>query len=421
MQRHLVQRSVMPSSLRQKTLIKRAVIERTERKRAVMKKIILFVGLMMTNSLFASTPIIPAPPQLAAEGYLLIDASTGKILVDHNSKQRLPPASLTKIMTSYVAAGAIEQGTIGLKDSVDVSIKAWKMEGSRMFIQEGTQVLVENLLRGIIIQSGNDASVAIAEHIAGSEESFVDVMNQRAARLGMMDTHFMNVTGLPNEDHYTTASDLAKLTIALIENFPGHYSLYSEKYFTYNDIRQANRNSLLWRDNSVDGVKTGHTNAAGYCLVASAERDGMRLVSVVMGAGSERARATESQKLLTYGFRYFETVPLYVGSESLSKVRIWGGSHGSINLGLAEDALVTIPRGARENLAAHMDITNQIHAPLSKGQKLGTLTVLMDDETILNEPLIALNAVAEAGFFSSLWDTIVLFFLQLSGGDPLSL
>ena len=387
----------------------------------INRAIILVVGLMLANTLLASTPIIPAPPQLAAEGYLLIDANTGKILVDHNSKQRLPPASLTKIMTSYVAASVIEQGTIGLKDSVNISVKAWKMEGSRMFIQEGTQVLVENLLRGIIIQSGNDASVAIAEHIAGSEEAFVDVMNQRAIGLGMVDTNFMNVTGLPDEDHYTTASDLAKLTIAMIKNFPAHYKLYSEKYFTYNDIRQPNRNSLLWRDNSVDGVKTGHTDAAGYCLVASAERDGMRLVSVVMGAGSERTRATESQKLLTYGFRYFETVPLYVGAESLSKVRIWGGSHGSINLGLAEDALVTIPRGARENLAAHMDITNEIQAPLSKGQKLGTLTVMMDDEMILNEPLVALNAVEEAGFFSSLWDTIALFFLRLSGGDPLEI
>lgn len=388
----------------------------------MMQRILsLLISSMVGSCLFASEPIIPAPPQLAAEGYLLIDATTGTTLVEFNSNQRLPPASLTKIMTSFVAATAIERGTVSLRDSVDVSVKAWRMEGSRMFIQEGTKVSFENLLRGIIIQSGNDASVAMAEHISGSEKAFVDVMNQQASRLGMVDTNYVNATGLPSENHYTTAVDLAKLSVALINRFPGHYSLYSEKYYTYNNIRQANRNSLLWRDNTVDGVKTGHTDSAGYCLVASAKRGGMRLISVVMGTSSEAARATESQKLLTYGFRYYETVPLYARGESLKKVRVWGGSHNSINLGLSEDVVVTIPRGAQDDLEAHMEIGAEIHAPLSDGQQLGTLTILRNEEELLNIPLLALNAVEEAGFFSRMWDAVSLFFLQLFGGDPLRL
>lgn len=381
----------------------------------------LFVSLMMPNAIWASEPIIPAPPQLAAQGYLLIDAVTGTVLVEHNSKQRLPPASLTKIMTSFVVATEIERGTISLRDSVDISVNAWRMEGSRMFIQEGTQVTVEDLLRGIVVQSGNDASVALAEHISASESAFVDVMNQHAARLGMVDTNFVNATGLPDENHYTTASDLARLTIVLIERFPEHYKLYSEKYFTYNNIRQPNRNSLLWRDNTVDGVKTGHTEAAGYCLVASAQRDGMRLVSVIMGTSSEQARATESQKLMTYGFRYYETVRLYSSDESLKKVRVWRGSHSSINIGLENNIVVTIPRGAREYLAAHMELSAEILAPLSKGQNLGRLTVRMNEEVLLSVSLVALNAVAEAGFVSRIWDEIALFFLQLFGGDPLEI
>ena len=375
--------------------------------------------MFIIGSCFAAEPIIPSPPQLAAKGYLLIDATTGEVIVEHNAQQRLPPASLTKIMTSYVAANEISKGTVALDDQVNISVKAWKMGGSRMFIQEGTQVSVQDLLRGIIIQSGNDASVAMAEHIAGSEESFVDVMNQHARRLGMNDTNFMNATGWPDENHYTTAKDLSKVTLALIENYPEHYKIYAEKYFTYNDIRQPNRNALLWRDNTVDGVKTGHTEAAGYCLVASAERNGMRLLSVVMGTGSESARAGESQKLLTYGFRYFETVPLYAADNVLKKVRVWSGTHGSIGLGISEDVVVTIPRGARDNLAAKMEIDKEIHAPLAAGQQLGELTVMMNDDQLVRIPLVALNAVDEAGFFSRIWDSLALFFLKIFGGDPL--
>ena len=367
----------------------------------------------------ASDPIIPAPPQLAASAYLLIDARTGKVLVDHNSGQRLPPASLTKIMTSYVSAFELQKGTISLSDEVPVSIKAWRMKGSLMFIQEGTKVKLEDILRGIIIQSGNDASVAIAEHIAGSEDAFADLMNQHALRLGMLDTNFVNATGWPHEDHYTSARDLANLTGVLIERFPEHYKIYSEKTFTYNEISQRNRNKLLFRDKTVDGVKTGHTEAAGYCLVTSALRNGMRLIAVVMGASSESARATESQKLLTYGFRYYETVDLYAGDESLRKVRVWGGKHSSINLGLAEDVVVTIARGARDNLTANLEIDSEIHAPLKKGQELGSLTVTVGSDETVKRPLVALNSVEEAGFFSRLWDTINLFFLKIFGGDPL--
>lgn len=367
----------------------------------------------------ASDPIIPAPPQLAASAYLLIEATTGEVLVDFNSDQRLPPASLTKIMTSYVAASELERGTISKADMVSISVRAWRMQGSRMFIQEGTKVKLDDLLRGIIIQSGNDASVALAEHIAGSEEAFAGLMNQHALRLDMMDTNFVNATGWPDENHYTSARDLAKLAIALINFHPEHYKIYSEKTFTFNDITQRNRNSLLFRDHTVDGVKTGHTDAAGYCLVSSAMRNGMRLVSVVMGANSESSRSTESQKLLTYGFRYFETVNLYESDVSLRKVRVWGGTHQSINLGLIEDVVLTIPRGSRDNLMANVEINQEIHAPLQKGQQLGSLTIA--GGTSLSKPLVALNAVEEAGFFSRLWDTLSLFFLKMFSGDPLAL
>ncbi len=370
---------------------------------------------------FASPAIIPAPPQLAAEGYLLVDAATGKALVEFNAEQRLPPASLTKIMTSYVAAQELERGTVNLDDEVEISVKAWRMEGSRMFIREGTRVRLEDLLRGIVIQSGNDASVAVAEHIAGSEEAFTDVMNQYAQRLGMKDTHFMNSTGLPDENHYTTASDLVKLTAELINSFPEHYKMYAEKSFTYGDIRQPNRNRLLMRDNSVDGVKTGHTEAAGYCLVASAVRGDMRLISVVMGAASEEARAVESQKLLTYGFRYFETAPLYRADESLKHVRVWGGQHESVHLGLSEDLTLTIPKGSRSELEAQIEVQPEVHAPLKKGDRLGSLTVNIPEGESFSVAIEALNDVNESGFLSRLWDSVVLFITKLFGGNPLSL
>jgi len=378
-----------------------------------------FLAIYLSVAHAASDPIIPAAPQLAASAYLLVEATTGKVLVDFNSDQRLPPASLTKIMTSFAAASELQRGTIAQSDMVPISVKAWRMQGSRMFIQEGTKVKLDNLLRGIVIQSGNDASVAMAEHIAGSEEAFADLLNQHAIRLGMLDTNFVNATGWPDENHYTSAKDLATLTIALINRFPEHYKIYSEKTFTFNGITQRNRNSLLFRDNTVDGLKTGHTDAAGYCLVSSAMRNGMRLVSVVMGANSSSSRATESQKLLTYGFRYFETVNLYKRDVSLRKVRVWGGTHKSINLGVEADVVLTIARGSRANLVANVEINQEIHAPIQKGQQLGSLTIT--GASSISSPLVALNAVEEAGFFSRLWDTLNLFFLKMFSGDPLAL
>ncbi len=384
-----------------------------------MKIFLAGVLFVMGIGVQAAPAIIPAPPQLAAEGYLLIDAATGTPLVEFNADQRLPPASLTKIMTSYVAAKEIERGIITLDDEVGVSIKAWRMEGSRMFIQEGTKVRLEDILRGIIVQSGNDASVALAEHVAGSEEGFADLMNQYAQQLGMTNTNFVNATGLPDENHYTTANDLARLTVALINQFPEQYKIYSEKYFTYSEIRQPNRNRLLMRDSSVDGVKTGHTEAAGYCLVASAVRGEMRLLSVLMGASSQEGRAAESQKLLTYGFRYFETAHLYRADETLRQVRVWGGQHQTVNLGLSADVVMTIPKGIRDELQAEIQIQNEIHAPIEKGDELGSLTIGLPDKEDISVALTALNGVQQAGFFARIWDSILLFFVNISGGEPL--
>ncbi|MDC3330818.1 D-alanyl-D-alanine carboxypeptidase [Pseudomonadales bacterium] len=383
--------------------------------------LLILLSIALFQTALAAPRIIPAPPQLATEGHILLDAATGTVIIEENAEMRLPPASLTKIMTSYIIASEIQQGRISLDDLVPISVKAWKMEGSRMFIREGTEVKVADLIRGIVIQSGNDASVAMAEFIAGDEDAFADVMNQVAQKLGMTRTQFKNATGLPDEGHYTTAKDLSILARALIRDFPEHYKVYKEKYFSYNDIRQANRNSLLWRDDAVDGMKTGHTQAAGFCLVASAEKKDMRLVSVVMGATSERARSTESQKLINYGFRYFESVKLYDGLESLRRVKVWGGLHESLDVGIEAPARLTIPTGARGALAAEVTLDPVIKAPVSQGQTLGLLRISLEGETLLERPVVALNGVDEAGLVSSLIDEVSLFFLSLFSGDPLAL
>ena len=365
-----------------------------------------------------ATPIfIPASPKLNAESYLLIDAASGETLVEFNSEQRLPPASLTKIMTSYVAARELEAGRISLDDQVSVSIKAWRTKGSSMFIREGTRVRLEDILRGIIVQSGNDASVALAEHVAGDEAIFVSIMNQYASLLGMKNTNYVNATGLPTDDHYTTAQDLSILTTALIKEYPKHYSIYSEKSFTYGNISQGNRNRLLMKDSSVDGVKTGHIKAAGYFLVASALRDGMRLISVVMGTSSEESRIRETQGLLSYGFRYFETVRLYSVDVPLRQVRVWGGQYDFVNLGVAEDVVLTIPRGSREGLSAEINLQKEVHAPLLAGDQIGSLMIQLPRGEEIQVPLIAMNSVQEGGFFSYLGDIIALFMLKLLGGD----
>ena len=383
--------------------------------------LLILLSIALFQTVLAAPRIIPAPPQLATEGHILLDAATGTVIIEENAEMRLPPASLTKIMTSYIIASEIQQGRISLDDLVPISVKAWKMEGSRMFIREGTEVKVADLIRGIVIQSGNDASVAMAEFIAGDEDAFADVMNQVAQKLGMTRTQFKNATGLPDEGHYTTAKDLSILARALIRDFPEHYKVYKEKYFSYNDIRQANRNSLLWRDDAVDGMKTGHTQAAGFCLVASAEKKDMRLVSVVMGATSERSRSTESQKLINYGFRYFESVKLYDGLESLRRVKVWGGLHESLDVGIEAPARLTIPTGARGALAAEVTLDPVIKAPVSQGQTLGLLRISLEGETLLERPVVALNGVDEAGLVSSLIDEVSLFFLSLFSGDPLAL
>jgi D-alanyl-D-alanine carboxypeptidase (penicillin-binding protein 5/6) len=357
--------------------------------------------------------IIPSAPQLAATGYLLIDADTGHVIVEHNADERLPPASLTKMMSSYLVSQEIERGSIAEDDMVNISVNAWRMGGSKMFIREGTQVSVRDLLLGVIVQSGNDATVALAEYLSGSEEAFVDVMNQKAALMGMSNTHFENATGWPAEGHLTTARDLSLLARAVINDHPNHYALYREKYFVWNDIRQPNRNLLLFRDETVDGLKTGHTEEAGYCLVASAKRDGMRLISVVMGTSSEEARATESQKLLAHGFRYYETRTLYSGGETVNTSRVWSGQVDEVALGVAEKVSLTLPRGRQDDLQANMMIDEIIKAPLTAGQVLGKLTITLDGAVVVETPIVALQAVEEAGFFARIIDSIKLFFRNL--------
>lgn len=369
--------------------------------------------LLSCLPLFAQASMIPKAPDIDATGYLLMDAASGQVLVQHNIDERLPPASLTKMMTSYIAAEEIHNGHMAMKDKVPVSVRAWKMGGSRMFLREGTEVSVEDLLRGIIIQSGNDASVAMAEHIAGSEDAFADLMNQHASNLGMLDTHFVNATGWPADDHYSSARDLATLARHIIYDFPEHYEIYAEKSFTYNSITQQNRNLMLWKDSRVDGLKTGHTDAAGYCLVASAEDDGMRLISVVMGTDSEAARARETQKLITYGFRFFETYKAYSEGDSLTKVRVWMGDNNELDLGPAEDLVLTIPRDSHNQLKAEMTVNPDVTAPIQQGQTLGSVIVRMDGEVLLEKPLVALNNVEQAGFFKRLWHHVLRFFSNL--------
>jgi len=373
----------------------------------------LMLALLVAATAQAASALIPAPPQVSARSYLVMDADTGHLIAADRESERFAPASLTKMMTSYIVEYEISKGNIAEDDLVLVSEKAWRTGGSRMFIKEGTQVKVGDLLRGVIIQSGNDASVALAEHIAGSERAFADLMNQHARLLGMEDTHFVNATGLPAEDHYSSAIDLAKLAKALITQFPEHYAIYAQKYFTYNNIRQPNRNKLLWRDDSVDGIKTGHTDDAGFCLVASAQRDDMRLISVVMGTDSEEARARESQKLLSYGFRYYRTHQLYTAGQVLKDTKVWGGARDQVRLGLTEDLAVTVPRGKTDQLEATLELDKVIKAPVEQGQPLGQVRVTLGGETVTTVPLVALEPVQEGGLFKRIWHAIMLFFIGL--------
>ncbi len=371
----------------------------------------LFFGLLLVPAwVAAAPPPVPPPPRIEAKAWLLIDYDSGRQIAGNAIDVRVEPASLTKLMTAYIVFSQIQAGTIRLDEPVTISRKAWKTGGSKMFVRVDTQVTVENLLKGMIIQSGNDASIALAEHAAGSEDAFASLMNQYAERLGMSGTHFVNSTGLPDPNHYTTAHDLAVLARALIHDFPGHYAWYSTKKFRYNGIEQYNRNKLLWRDPHVDGLKTGHTKSAGYCLVASAKRDGMRLISVVLGARSEDARARESQKLLNYGFRFFETHKLYTAGKPLTETRIWKGAEERLPLGIGKDLYITIPRHQYERLKAHMTIASPIIAPAHKGQPFGKVTVELDGESLAERPLIALKTVPEGGLTTRLLDEVRLMF-----------
>ncbi|WNO09508.1 D-alanyl-D-alanine carboxypeptidase family protein [Teredinibacter sp. KSP-S5-2] len=369
----------------------------------------------------ARTVIIPAPPELSARAYLLVDAKTGKVIVEHNADEQLPPASLTKMMTSYIVSEEIAAGRLSDLDLVRISDDAWRRGGaasgsSTMFLNPRTEVPVIDLLRGVIIQSGNDASIALAQHIAGSEEAFADIMNQQAAFLGMKNSHFVNATGWPAEGHITTAKDLSILATAVINDHPEHYSIYSEKYFKYNGINQPNRNKLLFTNKYVDGLKTGHTNEAGFCLVASAKQDDMRLVSVVMGTNSEKVRAAESQRLLAYGFRYYETHQLYGSDDTVDTVKVWAGTQDQLALGVKKPLVMTIPKGSYKSLDAKTHVDSVIKAPITEGQVLGKLVVSLDDEVIAQSDLVAMNGVTEAGIFSRLIDNIVLMF-QGSGSS----
>lgn len=375
----------------------------------------LCLGMLPTLRAFAAPAIIPRPPDIAATSYILIDAKTGQVLIQENADEALPPASLTKIMTSYIAIEEIISGRLTLDTPVHISEKAWRMEGSKTFVGVDTMVRAEDLLRGIIIQSGNDASVAIAEHIAGSEEAFADMMNQYAEVMGMQQSFFMNASGLDTELYYNTMSarDLALIARETVIKHKDFYPIYAEREFTYNGITQSNRNSLLFRDRNVDGLKTGWTDAAGFCLVASAERDGMRLISVVMGTASTEARAIETQKLFTYGFRYFETHQLYSEGQVLTNVPVWSGEQSTVDLGVTEDVFVTIPRGQGENLTAAVDVEEAVTAPLVGGQIMGVVNVTLDSDLIYRGDVVAMQAIEQGGLFKRFIDWLTLFFSNL--------
>src|SRR5210317_673935 len=358
--------------------------------------LLTYIFLLTTNAYAQSGMPAPAPPIIGAKSYLVIDATTGHELASLDPDIPLAPASLTKIMTTYVVFSALKQGQIRLEDEVTISEKAWRMPGSRMFVEVGKRVAIKDLLLGMIVQSGNDASVALAEHIAGTEAVFAEMMNQHAAQLGMLSSHFMNATGLPDDGHVTTARDLATLARAIIEEFPDYYAWHAVKEFTFNDIKQSNRNSLLWRDPSLDGLKTGHTEDAGYCLVSSAERDGMRIITVVLGTSSTKARTDGSQALLNYGFRFFETRLLFKAGEEITTARIWKSANETSRLGVLDDLYITVRRGAYDRLESTIDIPAIIEAPVATGQPIAELRIDLGEDELLKTPLRALDDNPEA-------------------------
>ena len=352
----------------------------------------------------------PQPPEVDAKAHFLVDMHSERVLTENNADDRLEPASLTKMMTSYVVFVEMARGKFELADEVLVSEKAWRMKGSRMFIEVGTRVSVEALLMGLIVQSGNDAAVALAEFVAGDESTFADLMNRHARRLGMTGSHFTNASGLPEPDHYTTARDMALMAAALIRDFPEFYSWNAVREYEYGGIKQRNRNSLLFRDDSVDGLKTGYTKAARYCLVASAIRENMRLIAVVMGAESSRARARMAQSLLNYGFRFYETRRVYASDEKVTDVRVWKGDAMHLALGLDQNLYVTVPRGRFDEIDAKMEIVARIVAPVRAGEQLGVLRLALGDTLSVERPLVALDDVAEGNLWRRVSDHVRLMF-----------
>ena len=370
----------------------------------------LFLALVLLPML-ALAQQLPTPPALAAKSWLLIESGSGQELASQAADERLEPASLTKLMTAYLAFAALKQGTIKIDQMITVSEKAWKAEGSRMFIQVGTQVKVEDLIKGMIVQSGNDACVALAEAISGNEEVFAEMMNREAQRLGMKSTSFRNAAGMPDPQHYTTARDLATLAGALIRDFPEDYAkYYSIKEFRYNNIKQPNRNRLLWLDPTVDGVKTGHTEAAGYCLISSSKRGPRRLLSVVLGAKSDSVRAQESLKLLNYGFQFYDAVPLYTKDQAVSNLKVWKGTEKTVKAGFTHDFMVSVPKGFAPRLKSELVAQPRLIAPVSAGQVVGTMKVTLDDKPYGEYPVVAIDAVPLAGIFGRAIDTMRLWF-----------
>jgi D-alanyl-D-alanine carboxypeptidase (penicillin-binding protein 5/6) len=364
---------------------------------------------------YAAPKIIPKAPAVAANSYVLMDHGSGRIISMKDADTPVAPASITKVMTAYVVFSELQEGNIKLEDMVTISEKAWRTPGSRMFIKVNTQVSVEDLLQGMIIQSGNDASVALAEFVAGSEETFAALMNQHARELGMKNTHFVNSTGLPDPQHLTTAHDLAILASTLISRFPQYYHWYSTKEFTYNNITQPNRNKLLWRDKSVDGMKTGYTDDAGYCLLSSAMRDEMRLISVVLGTKSENARAQESQKLLNFGFRFYQSHALYKADKALKKVRIYKGEKEQLAVGVSRDMYVIVPRGQYKKLKPSININRLIEAPVTKGQHLGQVEIRLEDKVIAKAAVIALENIAEGSLWHQAIDSAIMLYEEKTG------
>lgn len=381
-----------------------------------LQRLVLLFSVLMAPAAW-SADVVPPPPQLAAKSWVLMDAASGSILVNHQGNTRLPPASLTKLMTSHVAALELQRGRIKESDLVTISENAWRMGGSKMFVKVGDQVAVKDLLRGIIVQSGNDASIALAEHLAGGEDTFAALMNQEAKRLGLADTHFVNATGWPAEGHYSSALDMAKLARAIVIEDPQHYSMYAEKEFVWSGIKQPNRNLLLWRDPTVDGLKTGHTEEAGYCLVASSKRDGQRLIAAVFGTDSEVARATETAKLLAYGFNFFDSKTFFKKGETVQTVDVWKGAARTVKAGVAADFTAALPKRTSGEYQTRVVLaTADLVAPVAAGAALGRVELVSGDgKVVAQTPLVALEAVEEGGFFRRMWDGIRLFFKGLFG------